>query len=57
MLGAGLPEPMARMFASFDDNTARGGLAGVTSDFETLTSRKPGQFADWLKLKAAAFAG
>ncbi len=55
MVGAGLPEPVARLFASFDTNTAQGGLAGVTNDYTTLTGQKPQAFEDWLKINAAAF--
>ena len=56
-LGAGLPGPVARLFTSFDVNTANGGLSGVTQDFRKLTGKDPVRFADWLKANAAAFAG
>jgi NAD(P)H dehydrogenase (quinone) len=55
MLGAGLPEPMARMFASFDDNIAKGGLSDADAEYVKLVGRKPGAFEDWLKVNAAAF--
>jgi NAD(P)H dehydrogenase (quinone) len=55
MIGAGLPEPVARLFASFDANTAKGGLAGVTTDYKSLTGVEPGSFEDWLKKNAGAF--
>jgi NAD(P)H dehydrogenase (quinone) len=57
MLGAGLPEPMARMIASFDVNTAQGGLATITGDYKALTGQEPQRFADWVKASAGAFAG
>lgn len=56
MIGAGLPEGMARLFASFDANTAQGGLAGVTSDYKTLTGQEPSRFEDWVKTNATALA-
>ncbi len=55
MLGAGLPEGMARLFASFDANTAQGGLADVTGDYKALTGVEPQSFEDWLKKNAGAF--
>jgi len=56
MLGAGLPEGMARMIASFDANIAKGGLEGNATDFKTLTGVEPQGFEDWLKKNTAAFA-
>ena len=56
MIGAGLPEGMAKMFASFDANTAQGGLIGNSADFKTLTGIEPQRFTDWLKKNLAAFA-
>ncbi len=55
MLSAGLPEGMARMFASFDANTAQGGLEGNATDYTTLTGRAPKLFATWLKANAKVF--
>jgi NAD(P)H dehydrogenase (quinone) len=55
MVGAGLPEPLARVFASFDTNTAAGRVATVTGDYERLTGRAPRPFADWLADNQAAF--
>ncbi|AWK89016.1 SDR family oxidoreductase [Azospirillum thermophilum] len=49
MLGAGLPEPVARVFASFDENTAKGGFGEVTGDFKALTGRDPQPFEAWLE--------
>lgn len=58
MVGAGLPEPLARVLASFDTNTAAGHVGQVTNDFERLTGYKPQRFADWLQVhKAALLAG
>ncbi len=55
MLGAGLPEGLARMFASFDANIAKGGLSGKPTDYKALTGVEPGSFETWLKKNAAAF--
>jgi NAD(P)H dehydrogenase (quinone) len=52
--GAGLPAPLAEVYASFDTNTAAGRVAAVTGDFEALTGRKPQSFDDWLVHKADA---
>lgn len=57
MIGAGLPDPLARVFASFDDNIARGGLAGVTGDYRALTGSEPVSFETWLTANATALAG
>ena len=56
MVGAGLPEPMAKLFASFDANTAQGGLSGVTGDIKKLTGTEPRAFEEWLKENAKALA-
>ena len=55
MIGAGLPEPLARVFASFDTNTAAGRVATVTSDFQTLTGATPQTFDAWLAQNKAGF--
>jgi NAD(P)H dehydrogenase (quinone) len=55
MIGAGLPEGVAQMFASFDDNTAKGGLSGVTGDYKALTGVDPQAIEPWIKANAAAF--
>jgi NAD(P)H dehydrogenase (quinone) len=55
MTGAGFPEPVARVFASFDTNVRQGGLADVTADYKTLTGKTPTSFEDWLKANAQAF--
>jgi NAD(P)H dehydrogenase (quinone) len=57
MVGAGFPEPLATIFASFDTNTAAGRVAEVTNDFKTLTGVAPQPFAQWLAANAAALAG
>ncbi len=56
MIGAGLPEGMAKLFASFDVNTAQGGLEGTSADFKALTGVEPRSFEDWLKENAGALA-
>lgn len=55
MVGAGLPEPLARVFASFDTHTAAGRVAEVTGDYRRLTGRDPQAFADWLSAHRASF--
>lgn len=44
----GLPEPLARVYASFDTNTAAGRVATVTDDFRQITGISPQSFGDWL---------
>ncbi len=56
MLGAGLPEGMARMFASFDDATARGSLSGTSADYKVITGAEPQALEPWLKVNAAALS-
>jgi len=57
MVAAGLPEPLARVFASFDTNTAAGCVAEVTGDFERITGRKPQAFEAWLAQSTPALMG
>lgn len=57
MVAAGLPEPMAQTFASFDANTAGGYLAGVTGAYQKLTGKPPQPFESWLQANAAALQG
>ena len=57
MVGAGLPEPLARVFASFDTNTAAGRVAEVTDDYRRITGQAPQGFDDWLAANLAAFKG
>lgn len=52
MIGAGLPEPVARVFASFDAAAAAGNLAGSPADFKALTGRDPQSFEDWFASNA-----
>lgn len=56
MVGAGMPEAIARVYASFDTNTAAGKVATVTYDFEQLTGRKPHSFKDWVVAHQAVLA-
>jgi NAD(P)H dehydrogenase (quinone) len=55
MVGAGLPEPLARVFASVDTMIGIGGLAKVTSDYKTLTGLEPQTFESWIDSQAPAF--
>ena len=55
MIGAGLPEGVAKLFASFDTNTAQGGLEGTSADYKALTGVEPHSFEDWLNANKAAF--
>lgn len=55
MVGAGLPEPLARVFASVDTMIGIGGLAKVTSDYKTLTGLEPQAFEAWVDSQAPAF--
>jgi NAD(P)H dehydrogenase (quinone) len=48
MLAHGVPEPMARIVASFDASTAAGQLGDVTGDFKALTGVDPRPFEEWL---------
>jgi NAD(P)H dehydrogenase (quinone) len=52
MVAHGMPEPMARLFASFDTNTAAGGVADVTGDFTALTGVDPLPLQKWLAANA-----
>jgi NAD(P)H dehydrogenase (quinone) len=54
MVGAGLPEPVARLIASFDVNTAAGRAGDVTGDFKSLTGVNPLPFEQWLATNRAA---
>ena len=56
MVGAGMPEAIARVYASFDTNTAAGKVATVTHDFEQLTGRKPQSFKAWVAAHQAMLA-
>jgi len=56
MVAHGLPEPLARVFASFDVNIAQGGLADVTGEVKALTGAEPKSFEDWLVENKEALA-
>lgn len=55
LVAAGFPEPVAKVFTSFDTNIRQGGLAEVTGDVAALTGHPPQSFEDWLAANAAAF--
>lgn len=57
MVSAGLPLPMAQVFASFDTNTAAGHVGHVTDDYRSLTGQAPQRFVDWLDIHKAALSG
>lgn len=54
MLGAGLPEGVARTFASFDVAIAKGDLSGNAGDYKALTGVEPQGFEAWVKANAGA---
>ncbi len=56
MIGAGLPEGMARVFASFDSAIAKGDLSGTPDDYKKLTGTEPQSFEAWVKANAAALS-
>ena len=56
MVSHGLPEPIARVFASFDTNTAQGGLADVSGDYRKMTGVEPQSFEAWLSENQAVLA-
>jgi len=53
----GFPEPVAKVFASFDTAISRGDLGGVTGDYKLLTGVEPLSFGNWLKANATALKG
>jgi NAD(P)H dehydrogenase (quinone) len=57
MVGAGFPEPVARVFGSFDTNINQGGLSGVTGDYRKLTSNDNTPFTSWLAKNKQALLG
>ncbi len=57
MVGAGFPEPVARVFGSFDTNINQGGLSGVTGDYKKLTSNDNTPFTAWLAKNKQALLG
>lgn len=56
MVGAGLPQPLAQVFASFDTNTAAGHVGRITGDYRAITGRAPQRFAEWLEVHKGALA-
>lgn len=56
MVAHGIPEPIAQVFASFDTNTAQGGLDHVTTDYAKLTGVQPQSFEAWLEENKGIFA-
>ena len=48
MVAAGLPQPMAELYASIDSATAQGQFETVSSDFEELTGSKPTAVSQFL---------
>jgi len=48
MVSAGLPQPVAELYASFDGAAAKGELNVVTNAVEELTGRKPTSVEDFL---------
>ncbi len=57
LVGAGFPEPAARVFASFDEATRKGHLGGVTRDFEKLTGVRPQSFESWIAANGESLRG
>jgi NAD(P)H dehydrogenase (quinone) len=57
MVAHGLPEPVARVYASFDAATAAGGFGQVTGDYRALTGRDPQPFETWVEANRAALLG
>ncbi|PPU92741.1 SDR family oxidoreductase [Xanthomonas albilineans] len=56
MVSAGMPKAVARIYASFDSNTAAGRVATVTGDYQTLTGQAPQAFEQWLGVNQAQLA-
>jgi NAD(P)H dehydrogenase (quinone) len=57
MVGAALPEPVAKLIASFDMNTAAERASKVTGDFKAITGVEPPRFTDWLSANKTALLG
>lgn len=55
MIAHGVPEHLAKITASSQVLTARGGLADVTGDFKKLTGREPKPLEAWLEENKARF--
>ena len=56
MVAAGLPQPIAEVYASFDAGTAIGKSDGVSNAFEELTGRKPTGVAEFLNAHREALS-
>lgn len=57
MIGAGLPEPVARLYASFDAHQAAGLFGEVSGDVAALTGVAPQPFERWLADNKASLLG
>ncbi len=57
MVGAGLPEPVARIYAGFDTTIAQGSLAVASNDVAELTGQAPQSVADFLTAHKAVLLG
>lgn len=57
MVGAGLPEPVARVYASIDTMIGHGGLATISGDYKMLTGQEPQSFEAWVESQTPAFRG
>jgi NAD(P)H dehydrogenase (quinone) len=55
--GAGLPGFVVDIVSGMERNTRAGRGERVSTDFESLTGRKPQSFGDWLAANAKAFTG
>lgn len=55
MIGAGLPEPVAETFVSFDVNTREGHIDLVTDTVKSLTGRDPETLEAFVSANKAAF--
>lgn len=56
MVNAGLPQPLAEAYASFDTAVAQGRFGAVTNSVEELTGRKPISVAEFLAANRDALA-
>lgn len=57
MVAAGVPQPAAALFASFDAGIAQGYFDGVSSDFADLTGQQPTRIADFLAANRDVLTG
>ena len=57
IVAAGLPEPVARIIASFDANTEAGRAGEVTGDFKALTGKDQLPLEQWLAANKTALNG